>query len=350
MTQETLFISADWRSVLMTALKGDGYTVYAPVRKREVTQFAICDSADQIATDIINTQYPLKQVFFPVTEKMIDYSFCPGEETTSSVNKTDVRTAILGCRPCGAASLSVMDEVFNWDYKDAFYNSRRKDSLIITQGCANSDESCFCTSVGLAPDSTKCSDLLVQEVDGGALLSVCSEKGRAFADAHQELFSVPPKDARPVIAEVPVRFDSETIKPWLDSHFDDDFWEDVALKCMGCGACSYLCPTCHCFDVVDESNWQAGERRRNYDCCSYALFTLHTSGHNPREDQASRCRNRIMHKFRYFVERFESKACVGCGRCIRNCGAGQSLMDILKRIEIMAGSEKPAEAKNESAE
>jgi sulfhydrogenase subunit beta (sulfur reductase) len=345
MTEETLFIKKDWRASFLDALSGDGYTVYAPVKKGDITQFAPCDSVDQIEKDFINTHYPMKQVFFPITEKMIDFSHCPGEETESSVNKVDVKTAVFGCRPCDAASVAVMDTVFNWDYKDAFYNSRRKDSIIISVGCAESDEKCFCTSVGLAPDSRECSDLLIQEVDGGALVTVCSEKGQGFADSHKDMFSAAPEDATPKVADVPVKFDVEKIKPWLDGHFDDDYWEEVALKCLGCGACSYLCPTCHCFDVVDESNWQAGERRRNHDCCSHALFTLHTSGHNPRPDQASRCRNRVMHKFRYFVERFESKACVGCGRCIRNCGAGQTLVDILKRIEGMADNKEPAEAK-----
>jgi NAD-dependent dihydropyrimidine dehydrogenase PreA subunit len=346
MTEEPLFIKKDWRATFMDALSGDGYTVYAPKRKGGITLFAPCDSVGQVATDIMNTHYPMKQVFFPVTEKMIDFSCCPGEETKSSVNKVDVKTAVLGCRPCDAASISVMDQVFNWDYKDVFYNSRRQNSLIITLGCVESDEKCLCTSVGLAPDSRECSDFLIQEIDGGGtLVSVCSEKGSAFVEAHKDIFATMPADVVAKVADVPVMFDVEKIKPWLDSHFDDEFWEDVALKCLGCGACSYLCPTCHCFDVVDESNWQAGERRRNYDCCSYALFTLHASGHNPRPDQASRCRNRIMHKFRYFVERFETKACVGCGRCIRNCGAGQTLVDILKRIEALAGSEEPAEAK-----
>lgn len=346
MTEETLYIKKDWRAALMDALKGDGYAVFAPVKKDNITRFEPCESVDEIVTDIINTDYPMKQVFFPVTEKMIDFSYCPGEETQATAKIEEVKTAVLGCRPCDAASLAIMDQVFNWDYKDVYYNNKRKDSLIVSLGCSESDEKCFCTSIGLAPDSRECSDLLVQELsDGGALVTVCSEKGAEFTGQHKDMFGKAPGGAEAKVADVPIKIDVEKIKPWLDDHFEDEYWEEVALKCLGCGACSYLCPTCHCFDVVDESNWQAGERRRNHDCCSYALFTLHTSGHNPRPDQASRCRNRVMHKFKYFIERFDKRACVGCGRCIRNCGAGQNLVDILKEIEEMAGSGKSAEAK-----
>jgi ferredoxin len=161
------------------------------------------------------------------------------------------------------------------------------------------------------------------------------------------LDSVPDELSIPV-AEVPVTFDVDKIKPWLDTHFEDDFWEEMAMKCLGCGACSYLCPTCHCFDVVDEADWQRGERRRNYDCCIFGLFTLHTSGHNPRPAGANRCRNRLMHKYKYFVERFDRRACVGCGRCMRVCGAGQNLIKILEHIAsqpvpeaVAEGSEQP---------
>ncbi|UCE48236.1 MAG: 4Fe-4S dicluster domain-containing protein, partial [Phycisphaerales bacterium] len=98
----------------------------------------------------------------------------------------------------------------------------------------------------------------------------------------------------------------------------------------------YLCPTCHCFDIVDEANWHMGQRRRNWDCCSHPMFTKHASGHNPRPDQASRCRQRLMHKFKYFPERFGQIACVGCGRCTRACCVGQNLVSILTDIETKA--------------
>ena len=346
MTAEARFIAGDWLPKCLAALQADGYTVFAPGRDGDVTRFMSCESADAIALDVVNTKYPLKEVFFPMTETLLGYQLSKTEgESFTAPSAEAKQLAVLGCRPCDAASLGVLDKVFNWDYEDVPFNTRRKSSLIMTVGCATSDEQCFCTTLGHGPEATDGSDWLIQEIPGrGAKVILCSEKGQAFAEAHKDILTDVPDDAEPVVADVPVSLDVEKIKPWLDEHFDDELWEEIALACLGCGACSYLCPTCHCFDIVDEGNWQGGERRRNYDCCSYSLFTLHTSGHNPRPTQASRWRNRLMHKFRYFEERFGRRACVGCGRCTRLCGAGKSLVGVLQDIISKADANAPAEA------
>ncbi len=344
MNSESKFIEGDWRQKLMDALSADGYIVFAPVLDGDVARFRPCSSTAEVVLDRINTHYSLKEVFFPMTEAFLEYRYRPGEDLTCSAQSSpEDKIAALGSRPCDAASLAIIDAVFNWDYEDTLYNNRRDRSMVISVGCVESDERCFCTSVGLSPDSSDGSDILIRAGDEGAMAEMCSEKGRAFVEAHGELFVEAPAGFSAPAAEVPVRFDLEKIKPWLDDNFNADFWELIALRCLGCGACSYLCPTCHCFDVIDESNWLGGERRRNYDCCSYALFTLHASGHNPRPTQAARYRNRIMHKFHYFVERFERTACVGCGRCMRVCGVGQNLIDILRDIESRSGEKAAAE-------
>lgn len=338
MSPTTHFIEHDWRGTCLALLAADGYTCFAPVRDGDVTQFMPCETADHMLRDVVNTDVPMKDVFFPRTETLLTYQL--GGEANGAChaeNTVPLKIAVFGGRPCDAASLAVLDQVFNWDYADAQYNARRADSLVLSVGCRDADPHCFCTTLGVRPDGTEGSDWLIQELDtGGALVTPCSDKGRALAETHAERLQVPPTDAVARVAEVPARFDVETIKPWLDTHFDDPFWEETAMACMGCAACSYLCPTCHCFDIVDEGNWQGGERRRNYDYCSAARFTLHASGHNPRPSQSSRCRNRVLHKFQYFPDRFDRRACVGCGRCTRHCGAGRNLVTILKQIEARA--------------
>ncbi len=180
--------------------------------------------------------------------------------------------------------------------------------------------------------------LVLPGADGGVLMQVNTEKGQAFVEKLG--LKAAPADAKPAAApEVDARFDPEKVKAWLDGNFDSDYWDEISLRCLGCGACSYLCPTCHCFDIVDETTWKGGERRRNWDCCSFGLFTKHASGHNPRAEQAARCRQRVMHKFKYFPERFGTLACVGCGRCVRACGVGQGLPTVLAGIP----AEQPAE-------
>jgi ferredoxin len=130
-----------------------------------------------------------------------------------------------------------------------------------------------------------------------------------------------------------LKLQPEKIRGWLEKHFDDPLWKLIALRCHGCGACAFVCPACHCFDIVDEPEGvDRGTRRRSWDACQPALFTLHGSGHNPRKDQTARFRQRIMHKFNIYPARFGEVLCTGCGRCVRVCTAGMDLVAILGEI------------------
>jgi ferredoxin len=127
---------------------------------------------------------------------------------------------------------------------------------------------------------------------------------------------------------------------WLARNFDHELWKTLALRCHGCGACAAVCSTCHCFDIVDEhDSYGAGARRRNWDFCQSAKFTAHASGHNPRKSQTERFRQRVMHKFSIYPRRFDAILCTGCGRCVRACGAGMNLPEILGRLVQLARAE-----------
>jgi ferredoxin len=111
-------------------------------------------------------------------------------------------------------------------------------------------------------------------------------------------------------------------------HFEDPFWAAAALACVGCGACAYTCPVCHCFDMVDEHQ----ERSRNWDACQFPMFTLHASGHNPRATQGARARQRIFHKFVIYPEKFGDTLCTGCGNCARNCPQGLGVLPLIMAL------------------
>ena len=122
------------------------------------------------------------------------------------------------------------------------------------------------------------------------------------------------------------------IAAFAKEKFDSPFWREHALACLGCGACAYTCPVCHCFDIVDEGHARQGVRARNWDACQFPLFTLHASGHNPRGSQAERQRQRIYHKFVVYPEKFGEILCTGCGNCARACPAGLGVLPVVAEI------------------
>ncbi|SFR06633.1 4Fe-4S dicluster domain-containing protein [Desulfoscipio geothermicus] len=316
------------------------YQVFAPVKEETYTLFKqICSGADA-ALDAGNTKLPAKEIFFPQSEKLFSYNVSEeGARLEAPVD--DQKKVIFGVRPCDAKSLTLLDNVFNNDkYQDPYYLTRRNNTIMIGIGCNSPASTCFCTSVNGGPFDTKGLDLLLVDTGDAYVVEVVSDKGReiaekagfaAAADANKDAAAKVKQDA---VVTCQVNIDG--LKAKLDVNFYDSIWEKIHEKCLGCGACTYLCPTCHCFDIVDEATDCNGCRVRNWDSCAFPLFTLHGSGHNPRTSNKERYRNRIMHKFKYFVDNFNEIACVGCGRCIKNCPVN---MDIRVVLEDIRGSE-----------
>ncbi|MEW6252083.1 MAG: 4Fe-4S dicluster domain-containing protein, partial [Planctomycetota bacterium] len=148
--------------------------------------------------------------------------------------------------------------------------------------------------------------------------------------------SEPERQRGAVLAKVPPRFAADQLAGKLPALFDDnDLWREQSLRCLGCGACAFVCPTCSCFDIQDEKTREGGVRLRCWDSCGYSLFTLHASGHNPRTKQSERWRQRIMHKFSYQPERLGVLGCVGCGRCARNCPVDMNLAEHAAALAAM---------------
>jgi ferredoxin len=353
---DRVFISAENLGELIAALAAAETRVVAPSanERGETAYRAVTD----IAQTAFNAELPmpsLKGHFLPQSETLLSFRQHGGDIEIVAAPTEFAPQVVLGARPCDVAALEVVDAVMNWDYHDELWNGRRRASTVISMACPGVDESCFCTAVGNAPDSARGADGLLTPVEGGFLGEFSTEKGKAFLGEYGRFFSEVPasaaedaaasRTAARELVERNLSIDTARVGRWIDGHFDDSFWPTLGPRCNGCGACASVCPTCHCFDIVDEQEGVgAGVRRRNWDTCQSSKFTVHASGHNPRDDQNSRHRQRISHKFYIYPSKFGDVLCTGCGRCVRACPTGQDLVEILQTIDGLGRAEEEGAA------
>jgi ferredoxin len=320
---------------LAQTLAGAGYRVAAPIDDGGVVRLRQWLTGSRIALDAVPVN-SIKDFLFPRSEAVARFALGEKDFTSLPVEPAAPKTAVLGARPCDAAALAALDAVFNWDYRDGTFNARRAATTVVSLACARADEHCFCTSVGGKPDGTAGADAILRSAEGGQrfVFEALTDKGRALeAAAGNQLAEGAAQADAP--AQLKKRFDPEAVGRWLAANFDSPFWKEESLACLGCGACAYACPVCHCFDLQDESDKKECRRLRNWDSCGFGQFTLHASGHNPRPDQAARWRQRVMHKFSIYPQKFKTLACTGCGRCSRLCQAGMALAQTCERIEAL---------------
>ncbi len=322
--------------LLIDALVQQGKRVVGPKEAGGVALYAPLAQGDELVLDQLPRR-SAKETFLPLCETILTY-----ERDAQGVAVADVdpgrfpETVLIGTRPCDAAAAPVLDAVFSWDYQDPFFLERRRKTTVIGLSCTQADDACFCTAVGLSPSDAKGADLFLTPLTGGGYLCRAQNaKGEALLEAHAGLFA-PESGAEPLPPAEPAvpPLALEQIQGWLDNHFEDPLWGEIAARCAGCGTCAFLCPACHCFDIVDEGKEQCGARRKSWDSCGFGKFTHHASGHNPREVQPQRFRNRVMHKFKYYRDKFGQTLCTGCGRCIRACPVGIDLVEVLEKMKI----------------
>jgi ferredoxin len=314
----------------------DKFMIFAPDKTGRITLFRELTTLEDLGLHRGKAAIPLKHFFFPETETILNY-----REKDGTVEiifpQSDVKPSIiLGIRPCDAQGVLLLDRVFLEDPVDPYYKERRDNSILVGLSCNEPDYSCFCTSVGGNPHSGTGLDMLWTELADKYYIEVMTEKGMKVIELASDLFSEPGpgdrkerEDARQRAVEGIARsLHTEEAVEALNRAFDSDIWDEVARKCLGCGACAFICPTCQCFDITDTK----GKRTRTWDSCQFPDFTMHTSSHNPRPGKGSRIRNRVYHKFKYGVDAHGRPGCVGCGRCIEKCPVA---LDIIEVLEIL---------------
>lgn len=332
---EKRLLKRDSLGALFEKLRSSGRRILAPREQGESLVFDEISSPAEVAADYVQTTVSPKSAVLPRCEELLRYSFEGKDVKMSEGDNVPLPTVLFGVRPCDACGFDVLDALYSWDYEDKFFKNRLENLTVIGISCTKSDAYCFCTSVGGGPGNTKGSDILLTPLpDGDYLVEVVTDRGKEIVTMAPELFGPAPQvDKETVLADVPAKFELSTLNEKLPKLFNkDEIWSEQSLRCLGCGACAFLCPVCVCFDIQDEANGKGGVRLRCWDSCGLSLFTLHTSGHNPRSTQGQRWRQRVMHKFSYFPDRLKHLACVGCGRCSRACPVDMNLLEHLVEL------------------
>ncbi len=309
--------------------------VYGPVRQGKRIGYQRINSPADLATGFILPDMSAKAFVFPKVEKLFSYTRSKDDVSVQDIdlNKIPYRV-VVGIRPCDARGMQSLKAIFGWDPVDPIFETRLERTTLIAYSCNEADDYCFCTSIGGGPGDKTGSDILLTLTDTGDYIAeINTPKGEALVASMPDLFEEGGETTKEkYLANVPVRFDDSGLEERINAAFDTNVFDDYAMRCLGCGACAFVCPTCACFDIQDETKGSKGQRVRSWDTCGSKLFTLHTSGHNPRETQGARWRQRLMHKFSYMPERLDIRGCVGCGRCSRRCPVDMNIAESLGEL------------------
>jgi ferredoxin len=326
---------------LLENLKSD-YEIYIPVKKGEQRFYKkYIDFTDDIVIGEVRAFEPLKSFFFRAREIV-------AENFKSDIPHTIQKPfCIVGVKACDLKGFKIQNYVFmNHDYQDPFYIKMCENNLIISIDCTLAIDTCFCLALNVKPYPQENFDINLSMVGEGFIVEVGSQKGQnlvekysfLFEEGKKEFISQRDKQREKVIKAVEKNIRENKI-PYQDSFkgiiergYESDIWADEADKCVECGACNTICPTCHCFLLYDQKSENQMARLRIWDSCMIKDFAQVAGGANPRPELWMRLRNRFEKKFDFFPKVAEIYACTGCGRCISACPAKIDIRKVLKRL------------------
>jgi sulfhydrogenase subunit beta (sulfur reductase) len=329
---------ADW----VARLQQDA-NVYGPVTGEEIASFELLPAGALPDLDYGNTDVPPKEVLFPQSERLLRWERTDEGLAVSEIDESRP-VVIFGARPCDVTAINFLDRAFSLGgIVDPYYANRREKTTIIALVCRHPVPGCFGPSVGVNELSPEGADVVLTDIGEGLVAEAKTEKGQAAVSAGGDAFAPATEEDLKAAEEGGERLLQELAEQELTlddpaarafALIESAEWEQIWRRCLSCGICAFLCPTCHCFDICDQPARGGGERIRCYDTCSNKLYTKQAAGHNPRPTAKERLTQRLLHKFDYAPQRLEGLlGCVGCARC-RRCPVDIDLQLAISEVEV----------------
>ncbi len=333
----------------------DGVVTYGDIRTISDFPLGYIEEQERGSYRLKRTEVPVlfgytlsphawKKYLYPSAVRLWQANRSNGHFDVHPETREPNKLAFIGVRACELAAIAIQDKVFmGGEYVDTFYQTQRENAFIVAVNCGRAGETCFCASMNTGPKANSGFDLALTEVLGlnhhYFVVEVGSNKG---ADVLNAIPNRPAVDeetqaAEKIIAETVMQMgrsvDTSGLKELLYASYNSTHWDSIASRCLSCGNCTMVCPTCFCTTVEDVTDLNGGtaERWRKWDSCFTMDFSYIVGG-SIRSSAKSRYRQWMTHKLASWIDQFGTSGCVGCGRCITWCPVG---IDITEEVHVI---------------
>lgn len=320
--------------------------LYLPVKAGGQVNFAAWSEDAEVSLETLKTVKSPKDAFFPQSENLYT---CVKEGKKITIEPEALKEqnfVVFGMKACDVQGVKVLDRVFLSDPVDSFYAARREHGTIVALACHEPEESCFCKVFGI-DCAEPAADVAAWMIDGDLYWKPLTEKGETLTaqikdvltEAEEQQVEEEKKTIRAIVEKLP--YSDLSLKGWGEEDYMERFsspvWEELYKPCLACGTCTFVCPTCQCYDIKDYDTGHGVQRYRCWDSCMYSDFTMMAHGNN-RTSQMQRFRQRFMHKLVYYPLNNEGLfSCVGCGRCVEKCPSSLNIVKVIKAFEKQGG-------------
>jgi len=321
--------------------------LFLPVKTAGKVNFENWEEGKDVSLETLKTVKSPKDAFFPQSENLYT---CNQEKNKISITPEELQNkefVVFGMKACDVKGVEVLDKVFLAEPVDTFYAARRKHGIIVALACNEPEESCFCNAFGI-DCANPGADVSIWDKEEDIYWQPNTVKGNALTESVKELLaecsdnSVDDLKENIKAIKEKLPYMNLSLEGWngdvLEEKFNSELWEELYKPCLACGTCTFVCPTCQCYDIKDYNTGNGIKRYRCWDSCMYSDFTMMAHGNN-RTSQMQRFRQRFMHKLVYFPANNDGMySCVGCGRCVDKCPSALNIVKVIKSFQKQGGN------------